>query len=70
MSHIKSSAIYRSIPVVMLSASEDELVARRAYDLQANAFVRKSDSLEETVEALETICRMWLSVAVRPAISH
>ena len=70
LSRIKSSSIYRTIPVVMMSSSADDLVMRRAYDLHANAFVRKSDSLEETTAALETICRMWLSVAVRPAISQ
>lgn len=70
LSRIKSNAIYRTIPVVMLSASVDDLVVRRAYDLNANAFVHKSDSLEETFEALDTICHMWLSVAVRPAISR
>jgi CheY-like chemotaxis protein len=70
LSRIKSSAIYRTIPVVMMSASPDDLVMRTAYDLHANAFVRKSDSLEETTAALETICRMWLRVAARPAVSH
>jgi CheY-like chemotaxis protein len=70
LSRIKSNAIYRTIPVVMLSASADDLVVRRAYDLNANAFVHKSDSLEETFDALDTICHMWLSVAVRPAISR
>jgi|HubBroStandDraft_5_1064220.scaffolds.fasta_scaffold286891_2 CheY-like chemotaxis protein len=68
LSCIKSSAIYRTIPVVMLSATADELVVRRAYDLHANAFVHKSDSQEETTDALDTLCHLWLSVAARPAI--
>jgi CheY-like chemotaxis protein len=70
LSRLKSSSIYRTIPVVMMSSSADELVVRRAYDLHANAFVRKSDGLEETIEALETICRMWLKLAVRQAVSE
>jgi CheY-like chemotaxis protein len=70
LSRIKSNAIYRTIPVVMLSSSPDDLVMRRAYDLNANAFVQKSDSQEETIDALDTICHMWLYVAVRPASSQ
>jgi chemotaxis family two-component system response regulator Rcp1 len=66
LSRLKSSSIYRTIPVVMLSGSAQEQDVRKAYDLHANAFVRKSATLEETVEAMKTICRMWLSVAVRP----
>lgn len=68
LSRIKSSAIYRTIPVVVMSASTDSLVMRRAYDLHANAYFRKGETPEATTEALETICRMWLTVASRPAI--
>jgi chemotaxis family two-component system response regulator Rcp1 len=69
LAHLKSSAIYRTIPVVMLSASAQDSDVRKAYDLHANAFVRKTESLDETVQALDTICRMWLTLAVRPTAS-
>jgi len=66
---LKSNAIYRTIPVVVLADSVEQPEVRRAYDLHANAFVQKTDTLEQTVEVLETVCRMWLKIAARPAVS-
>lgn len=67
---LKSSAIYRTIPVVVLSRLVDQSDVRKAYDLHANAFVQKAETLQQTIEVLETICRMWLKVAARPSVSE
>lgn len=64
---LKSSAIFRTIPVVVLADSVQQPEVRKAYDLHANAFVQKTETLDQTVQVLETICRMWLKVAARPS---
>lgn len=67
LSHLKSSSIYRTIPLIVLSGSAEELEVRKGYQLHANAVVRKAETLEQAIQAMEAICRMWLTVAIRPA---
>jgi hypothetical protein len=51
---------------VVLSGTRRPGDARRAYDLHANAFVRKKESLPELIESLDAICRLFLKAAVPP----
>lgn len=56
----------RSLPVVMLSGSEDGTLPHAAYQLGANAFVTKPRGLEKLVEPAEELGRKWLWVDDRP----
>ena len=67
LSRLKSSSMYRTIPVIVLCASAEDLEVRRIYQLHANAVVRKTETLAQAIQAMEAICRMWLTVAIRPA---
>ena len=63
---IKANPQLRRIPVIILTTScaHDDVVA--AYDLNANAFVRKPMSVDSFVELIRAIDAFWLRSAVLP----
>lgn len=65
---LKSDSTYRSIPVVMLTSSQDERDITAAYDLGANGYVVKPLEFARLVEVLAVVQRFWLEVNLpRPA---
>ncbi len=63
---IKANPRLRRIPVIVLTTScaHDDVAA--AYDLNANAFVRKPMSVDSFVELVQAIDAFWLRSAVLP----
>ena len=63
---IKANPRLRRIPVIVLTTScaDDDVVA--AYDLNANAFVRKPMSIDSFVELIRAIDAFWLRSTVLP----
>lgn len=57
----------RSIPVVVLTSSEDRRDIATAYELGANAYVAKPVGLDGWLNALGRIEGFWLSLAKIPA---
>jgi DNA-binding NarL/FixJ family response regulator len=54
-------AEYQSIPVAVISATDDAATIRRALELGASAFISKSSGIEEIREAIATVLEggMW-----------
>jgi CheY-like chemotaxis protein len=67
LAFIKRHVELRTVPVVMMSASEYNGDIHRAYQLHVNAFVKKAEDAGELAQTLDAICKMWLQIAVRPA---
>lgn len=65
LTQLRRDPVFGSIPVVVLTTAEDELTARKAYDLGANAVVNKVASLDGMANVLRTIIEFWFSVAKR-----
>ncbi len=63
---IKADPQLRRIPVIILTTScaQDDVAA--AYDLNANAFVRKPMSIDSFIELIRAIEAFWLRSAVLP----
>ena len=63
---IKANPQLRRIPVIILTTScaHDDVVA--AYDLNANAFVRKPMGVDSFIELVRAIDAFWLRSAVLP----
>ncbi len=63
---IKATPRLRRIPVIVLTTScaHDDVAA--AYDLNANAFVRKPMSVDSFIELIRAIDAFWLRSAVLP----
>lgn len=62
---LKSDQAFRTIPVLMLSTSNDERDVRQFYEKAGNAYIRKPDSPDGYERVLSEISRFWFSVAER-----
>ncbi|HEY8240564.1 MAG TPA: response regulator [Kiritimatiellia bacterium] len=63
---IKSDALLKAIPVVVLTTSKSDGDIRRAYELGANCFITKPPGLSEYESAIRRLGDFWLSVARIP----
>lgn len=62
-------AQYPAIPVAVVSAEEDPVVIRRAFEFGASAYIPKSSGMESIGEALQTLLQggTWLPPGLRDA---
>jgi two-component system, chemotaxis family, response regulator Rcp1 len=67
LAEIKKDPELKRIPVVILTTSEDEKDIFRAYDLHANAYVKKPVDLDQFMKIVEAVEDFWLSVVRLPA---
>jgi CheY-like chemotaxis protein len=66
LEELKMDPETRAIPVVILSASRDRAMVRRAYDLGANAYLVKRASFADTVGLVDALQTFWFDVAELP----
>ena len=67
LARLKSDPILRSIPVVVLSGSAAPEDVRLAYEIGANAFLRKPLEFERFVRALRATHAFWFGSVELPA---
>lgn len=67
LERVRRDARTRSIPVVMLTSSDDEDDMTRSYDLGANSYVRKPVDFQEFSEVVSRLSLYWLVVNESPA---
>jgi CheY-like chemotaxis protein len=63
---IKADPVLRSIPVVILTTSENEYEVERAYDLGANSFIVKPVTFEGLVQAMKVVTEYWFNIVHLP----
>ncbi len=63
---IKSHADTRSIPVVIISSSGEDVDIKEAYDLGANAYITKPFEYERFTAIMQSTVSFWLSVNELP----
>ena len=56
---IKSDSRFRKIPVVVLTASDDDVDVSKSFELGAAGYIVKPDDYEQFVEMVEIINRYW-----------
>ena len=66
LQEIKSDAILRRIPVVILTTSEAEQDILRSYDLGVNAFVTKPVTFEALATAIQKLGEFWFEIVKLP----
>lgn len=66
LGEIKSLPDLQSIPVVVLSGSDDPSDVEEAYGRGANAYLVKADDFEDTVEQLRALAEFWFDRARLP----
>ncbi len=67
LSEIKMDQDLKRIPVVILTTSEDDKDIFTAYDLHANAYVKKPVDLDQFMKIVEAVEDFWLSVVRLPS---
>jgi len=66
LTEIKDDQELRRIPLVILAKNDVPALAGRAYDLRANAYVRKPKHPGDFVEMIRGVVRFWLELARLP----
>ncbi|MGB3238038.1 MAG: response regulator [Geitlerinemataceae cyanobacterium] len=67
LADIKSDLNLRSIPVIVLTTSEDEEDILTSYQLQANCYIHKPFHLQELRNMVELIDKFWLELVKLPS---
>jgi len=63
---LKSDANLRSIPIVILSSSQNEADIQAAYELQANCYITKPTDLDQFINIVKEIEEFWAITAELP----
>lgn len=66
LTFLKSSPLYRQIPVIMLTTSEVDSDIDRAYELGASGYITKPDTHTGLLKIAEHIRMFWFGVAKIP----
>lgn len=68
LGRIKTDVRFKNIPVVILTASQNEEDIQRAYDLRANCYLLKPAKLEDFFQIIRGVEDFWLSLARLPSV--
>jgi CheY-like chemotaxis protein len=67
---LKSSPVYRLIPVVVLSASDEPDDIRECYNLRSNSYMVKPKSYPEWLACFDHFSRYWSDAVTLPGNSR
>lgn len=63
---VKAHPVYRTVPVVMLTTSQEEADIRTSYELGANSYIAKPVDFDKFLEVIGRIDLYWLLTNVAP----
>ncbi|QMW06716.1 response regulator [Spirosoma foliorum] len=66
LKHLKDSPVYRHVPVVILTTSDNENDINQAYQLGANTFLTKPLNHQALVDLAEQVRLYWFTLAKTP----
>ena len=66
LKYLKNDENLKTIPVVILTTSSDEIDVLKSYKLHANCYITKPLDLNRFIEVIETIKGFWLSIVKLP----
>ena len=67
LAEVKTDVHLQTIPVVVLTTSQDAQDIRTAYTLHANCYIAKPENFQQLVELMQTLEYFWYTVVTRPA---
>jgi chemotaxis family two-component system response regulator Rcp1 len=70
LAQIKNDVSLRTIPVVILTTSEDEADIVKSYELQANCYLKKPVQFEAFEKLVRSINDFWLNTVMLPQQRH
>ncbi len=66
LKEIKSSEVFKKIPVIILTTSKAEEDILRSYNLGVNSFITKPVTFNGMVNVMQTIGKYWLEIVELP----
>lgn len=66
LGEIRSNPRLESIPVIIMSGSQNAEDVRKAYQLRANCYISKPSNLDQFLLFMKTCYEFWWSVATLP----
>lgn len=63
---IKNDPLYKKIPVVIFSTTNNEMEIDRCYELGANTYIIKPSNYTSFLQSIDTIISYWLQTASIP----
>jgi two-component system, chemotaxis family, response regulator Rcp1 len=66
LKEIKNDDELKTIPVIILSTSKNELDVEKCYELNVNCYVTKPVELDNFIEIIRTIEKYWMQTAKLP----
>lgn len=69
LSMIKKDPLYRRIPVLIFSSSENQEDIFRSYQLHANCYISKPTGFEDYIKVIHSILEFWFHDATLPGYS-
>jgi chemotaxis family two-component system response regulator Rcp1 len=66
LQEIRASTDLECIPIIILSGSANPADLRKAYQLRANCYIRKPDSLDHFLSIIQTCYQFWGKAASLP----
>lgn len=70
LSEVKSDAVLRSIPVIVLTTSSNPKDVLESYTAGANAYMIEPVNLEKLTANLRAFCDFWLNAAALPEVNE
>jgi len=67
LAEVKQNPLWRRIPVVIMTSSDDEKDILSAYDRHANCYVTKPVDMDKFLAAVRSIEDFWLTIVHLPA---
>lgn len=66
LKEIRSDGNYATIPVVMLSTSDERSDILKSYQLGVNSYLRKPVDFDSFADLLQQVSQYWLNINTRP----
>ena len=60
LKEIKQSTIFKKIPVIVFSTTNNEMEMRRCYEMGANSYITKPSSFEGLIKTVAALRTYWL----------
>lgn len=67
LQHVRQDERLRTLPIVVLTSSEDERDIENSYRLGANCYLTKAPTLAEFMESMRGLSEFWFGTATLPA---
>lgn len=67
LKEIKQSPIYKKIPVIIFSTTNNEQEMRRCYELGANSYITKPNSFDNLIKTVSVLRSYWIHTSKIPS---